>query len=227
VVGEIVLAVADQDHHAADDVRLVAGRTRRVAEFLHASLINGVVDGRAAAGARAVDFVAQEAGVAGERLDDLRLVVEGHDEGFVFAVAEDAEEEVVGGVLLELDAVADAVGSVHEHANTQRQIGLFAEIADVLGNVVVEDFEVLLVERGDQLVAAVEDSEEDVHKIDLDGDDRLAFGDGLLRVLLLGILLLRILRRRRGRSLLLGEKENATQQNDRGESTQETEAHVH
>ena len=112
VRGEIVVAIADENHDAAHDVGLVAGRARRMAQFIVARGIDGVVNGGAAAGAGLEDFVAQGAGVAGETLQDLRLVVEGHDEGFVFVVAQDAEEEIGGGFLFEFEAVADAVGSV-------------------------------------------------------------------------------------------------------------------
>src|SRR5579885_2871870 len=84
VLREIVLAVADENHDAADDVGLIAGRTRRVAELLFTSFVAGVVDGGAAAGAGLDDLVAQQAGVVGKGLENLRLVIEGHDEGFIF-----------------------------------------------------------------------------------------------------------------------------------------------
>ena len=121
-----------------------------MAEFLHAGLINGVVDGGAAAGAGADDLVAQQTGIGGKRLNHLRLIVKSHHECFVFAVAHHAEEEIISSVLLKLDAVADAVGCVEQHADAQRQVGLPAEITNILGNVVVEDFEILLFEGQEQ-----------------------------------------------------------------------------
>ena len=75
----------------------------------------------------------KHAAIAGESLNDLRLVIESHGESLIFAAAQDAVEKIDGGFLLELDAVADAVGSVQKHADAQWQIGLLAEKTDFLG----------------------------------------------------------------------------------------------
>src|ERR1700730_9467761 len=98
-----------------------------MAELLGTGIVNGVVDGGAAAGAGLDDFVAQASGIIGERLDESGLIVEGHDESLILIVADHAEQEGGGGVLLEFKAVADAVGSVHEQADAEREIGLAAE----------------------------------------------------------------------------------------------------
>src|SRR6267143_600272 len=73
----------------------------------------------------------------GERLDDLRFVVEGHHKGFIFIAAQHAKQKINRSVLLKFDAVADAVGSVQQHADAQRQIGLLAEVTDFLWSFVV------------------------------------------------------------------------------------------
>src|SRR5690242_14396673 len=101
-----------------------------MAQLLHTGIVNRVVDRRAAASARLGDLVAQSARIPGEGLDDLRLVVEGHYKGFIFVAAQDAEKKVDGSVLLKLDAVANAVGGVQEHADAQGQVGLLAEVTD-------------------------------------------------------------------------------------------------
>src|SRR5260221_11078386 len=134
-------------------------------EFLDAGLVDGVVNGGAAAGASAQDLVAQFAGVWGEALNDLRLVVERHHEGLVLAAAQDAKEKIVCGVLFKFDAVANAVGSIQQHANAQWQVGLPAEGADFLSVVVVQNFEVRFIQAGNKLIAAVENPEKQLHQV--------------------------------------------------------------
>src|SRR5260221_14353156 len=144
-------------------------------EFLDAGLVDGVVNGGAAAGASAQDLVAQFAGVWGEALNDLRLVVERHHEGFVLAAAQDAKEKIVCGVLFKFDAVANAFGSIQQNANAQWQVGLPAEVADFLSVVVVQNFEVRFIQTGNKLIAAVEKREEKNHPVHRDWKHRLAF----------------------------------------------------
>src|ERR1700744_187772 len=183
VRGEIVVAIADDDHDAADDVRLVASRARRMAELFFARIENRVVDSGAAAGARLDDFIAETAGVVGESLEDGGLVVEGHDERLIFVAAQDGEEERGWGVLFEFEAVADAVGSVEQEADGEREIGLFAEIANGLRDLVVGNFEIVFFEVGDEFVAAIENGEENVDEIDGLNDARLVglVGGSLIR----------------------------------------------
>lgn len=159
----------------------------------------------------------------------MRLVVKGHKEGFILAVAKNAEEEIVGGVLLEFEPIADAVGSVKQHADAKGEIGLFTEVTNVLRRVVVEDFEVLLFEIGDEFVAAIENGEEDVDEIDrnLNGEARflrrfLSRGRGRL-----GILSGRILFRGIRCGLrLLGRNEKARQKENYREQSNRAVAHV-
>src|SRR2546429_426385 len=119
-----------------------------MAQLFQARFIDRVVNSGAAARARLGDLVTQCSGVAGEALDDLRLVVEGHRKSLIFIAAKHAEQKIDGSVLLELDAVANAVGSVQQHADAQRQIGLPAEITDFLRSLVVPNLEVALFELG-------------------------------------------------------------------------------
>ena len=151
-----------------------------MAEMFLASFIDRVVNGGAAAGACADNLIAKGTCIAGEGLNDLRFIVEGHDEGFVPAVAQNAEEEIRRGVLLELDAVADAVGGVDEHADAERQVGLFAEVTNLLLRFFVEDLEILFFEVGDKFVAAVENGEENVDEVDHRAESGLAFLCGFL-----------------------------------------------
>jgi hypothetical protein len=73
----------------------------------------------------------------------------------IFAVTNDVEEERCGSILFELDAIADAIRSVEQHADAQRQVGLLAEVANGLRFIVVEDLEVVLAEVWHQFIAAV------------------------------------------------------------------------
>ena len=113
---------------------LMTTRTRRtsllvlvsgaVLEEIGARLIDGVVESRGAAGALPLDDVAQQVQVAGEILDDLGLVVDGHQEGLVLAPANHIEQKIDGRLLLELQALANAIGSVEQQADAQGQVGL-------------------------------------------------------------------------------------------------------
>jgi hypothetical protein len=70
-------------------------------------------------------------------------------------MAQDAEEEIGGGILFELQAVANTVGSVEQHAYAQGKIGLPAEIANFLERFIVKNFEVGFLQVGDEFIAAV------------------------------------------------------------------------
>ena len=127
-----------------------------------ASVVDGVVNGSAAPGAGLVNLIAEKAAIACERLDDLRLLVKGHRESLISPPTEDAVEKIDGSFLFEFDAVSNAVGSVQKHANSQREIGLFAEETDFLGGVIIADFKIALIEVGNEFVAAIENSKQNV-----------------------------------------------------------------
>src|SRR5215475_1036252 len=109
VIGKIVFAVADENHDATNRIRLVTGRERRIAEVLCASVVNRVINSRAASGFRANDLVTQHTGIAGKALNDLRLIVKGHGESLIPATAQNGVEKIYRSVLLKLEAVANAV----------------------------------------------------------------------------------------------------------------------
>jgi len=50
----------------------------------------------------------------------------------IFAAAKDGIEKIDGGVLLKFEAVANAVGSVEQQADAQRNVRLAAEVLDGL-----------------------------------------------------------------------------------------------
>src|SRR2546423_4155116 len=73
------------------------------------------------------------------------------------------------GVLLELDAIANAVGRIHQQADAQRQVRLPAEVADALRSFVIKNFEIIFFQIGNELVAAGEDPQQKDHKEDRGG----------------------------------------------------------
>jgi len=96
-------------------------------------------------------LVAQCSGIASEALDDLRFVVEGHHKSFIFIATKHAEQKMTEASCSNLMR-RDTVGSVQQHADAQRQIGLPAEITDFLRSLVVPNLEVALFEFGTSLL---------------------------------------------------------------------------
>ncbi len=91
---------------------------------------------------------------------------------------EDLEEELDGGLLLELEALADGAGGVEHDADAQGQVGLLGEADDGVGRLaVVEQAEVLLLEAGDEVAVLVGDGEDEVDFVDAD-DDGTVMGSG-------------------------------------------------
>src|SRR5207245_11616983 len=107
--------------------------------------------------------------VAGEGLNDLRLVVEGDDESVIFFAPQHAEKKIDRSILLELEPVANAVGSVHQDADAQRQIRLLAEEANLLRFAFVKNFKVNFIQVGHQFVAPVQHGEKHVDESDFPG----------------------------------------------------------
>ena len=96
--------------------------------------------------------------------------VETLDEGTVVEV-EDLEEELDGGVLLELEALADGAGGVEHDADTQWEIGLLSELHDGRGRTaVIEQAEVFALEAGDEFALLVGDREDEIDFVDLNLD---------------------------------------------------------
>ena len=101
-----------------------------------------------------------------------------------------------------------------KQADAEREIGLLAEIADGLRDLVVGNFEVVFLEVGDEFVAAIENGEEHVDEVDGLGDARL---------LLLGADL-DSRRRRRARVAARGRWRRAEDEESTRESTEISDA---
>ena len=142
-----------------------------------------------ASGALALDGVAQSVEIVGVILNDFGLIVEGHQEGLIAAAANHVKQEIERGVLLETQALADAVRGVEQEADAQGQIRLAAEGIDGLRGAVVEHSEIFFLQIGDELLAFIHDGELHVHQVGGGGDS------GRGRARLRG----RLLDRRRGR----------------------------
>ena len=120
-----------------------------------AGVDGGLVDG-------AFDF-AGAVGVVGEQVD---VDVEGDEEGLVLG-GEDVVEELGAGLLLEGEDVLLAAGGVEQDADGEGEILFLGEVLDGLGDLVLEDAAVVLVEVGDEAVL-VADGEVDVDEVDVD-----------------------------------------------------------
>src|SRR6185437_7639033 len=103
----IVVAVADE-HDDAANVFVGALGKRRI-EKLFRSHIERVIQGRTAAGALISYRVAENADVVRVILNHLRLIIERHKERLVLERPDHTIEKVNRGVLLELEARANAV----------------------------------------------------------------------------------------------------------------------
>ena len=161
----VVVAVGDEDEGAADGAGLLQGE-----HLVSAGLVEGVEEGGAAAGTQLADALVEEVDVVGEVLREIGLDVEAFDEGAVVEV-KDLEEELDGGVLLELEALADGAAGVEHDADAQGEIGLLGEAEDgEWRTAVVEEAEVLTLEAGDELALLVGDGEDEIDFVDLDAD---------------------------------------------------------
>ena len=108
--------------------------------------------------------------VADRFLDDFRCLrqsahivgrgVEADHHGLVLLRPDDALDELAGGLLLEPEAVADAVAGVDQHADAQRHVGFLAELGDFLPALVLDDLEVFFVQIHDESALLVGDREE-------------------------------------------------------------------
>jgi hypothetical protein len=135
-----------------------------------AGLVERVKERGAAAGAQLADAGIQQIDAVGEVLRDVGLHVKALDEGAVVRV-QDLEQEVDGGLLLKLKALADRAGGVHHDADAQRQVGLLLEADHALrGAAIVQQAEVLLLQTGDEVAVMVGYGEDEVDDARVDGD---------------------------------------------------------
>src|SRR5712691_9947060 len=125
-IAAVVVAIGYDDQHPAY-VWIRAGRQRRFIQQLLAGRVNRVVQRRAAAGALFQDRVAEIAGIPAEILDDLGTIVECHQKRLIFSTPQSVEKKIDRRILLELQAVPNAVRGVQHHADAERQIGRLAE----------------------------------------------------------------------------------------------------
>ena len=56
----------------------------------------------------------------------------------------------VGRLLLEPEAIANAVAGIDQDGQAQRQVGFGGELDDLLGLLVLEDLEIVFAEVGDE-----------------------------------------------------------------------------
>src|SRR5260370_20532591 len=143
-----------------------------------AGLVEGIEERWAAAGAELEDALVEQGDVVGEALRDVDLDVKALDEGEVAAMKY-LTQELDGGVLLELEALADRTGGVQHDADAEGEIGLLSEGEDRdRGVAVVEQAEVLAFEAGDEAAFFVGDGEDEVYFVGLnfDGGDGSAGG---------------------------------------------------
>ena len=166
----VVVTVGDDDEGAADGTVFLEGE-----HLVAAGLIESVVERGASAGTELADALIQQIDVVGEGLGDVGLDVKAFDEGAVVAM-EDLEEELDGGVLLELEALADGGAGVEHNADTERKIRLLLKAKDGDGGMaVVEEAEVLALEAGDEMAFFVGNGEDEIDFVGLNFDG----GDGL------------------------------------------------
>ena len=171
--GVVVVAVGDEDEGTTDGEG-IAEREHLIAT----GFVERVKERGTAAGTKLADALVEEVDVVGEALGEVGLDVEAFDEGAIVEV-EDLEEELDGGVLLKLEALADGAGGVEHDADAQRQIACEGEVADADGRaVIVEQAEVVLLEVGDEVAFFIGDGEDEIDLVGLyaDGGDSSAPG---------------------------------------------------
>ena len=163
----VVVTVGDENEGAADGDFVAEGK-----HLLVAGLVESVEQGGAAAGAEFADALIEEVDVVGEGLGDVGLDIEALNEGAVVDV-QHLEEEFDGGVLLELEALADRAGSVEHDADAEGEIGLLLEVLYGCGwGAVIEQTEVFAMEAGDEAAFLIGDGEDEIDFVDLDFDGR-------------------------------------------------------
>ena len=98
-------------------------------------------------------------------LDNFRFVVERHQEGHVLPFLRiTLFKKSIACVFFEFETRTDAIGSIEQNAYPQWQIGFAAEESNLLWRSVFQNFEVCLIEVGDEIVAAVSDGSHQMHE---------------------------------------------------------------
>ena len=112
-------------------------------------------------------------------LQKLGLHIKSHNEGRILPWAQCFLEEIDGRFLFEVQAFADTVARVNQHADAQGQVGFPAEEPDVLRVVILEDVEVVLRKVKNHTILFVGHREQNVHQVNANSE-RLLSADGLL-----------------------------------------------
>jgi hypothetical protein len=94
-----------------------------------ASLVEGIEERCAAAGAELANALVEQGDVVGEALRYVDLDVKALDEGEVAAMKY-LTQELDGGVLIELEALADRTGGVQHDSDAEGKIGLLRKDED-------------------------------------------------------------------------------------------------
>ena len=81
-----------------------------------------------------------------------------------------AVDETRGGLLLEPEAVANAIAGVDEDGEAQWQVGFGGELEDVLRLLVFANIEIVPGEVGNKPAAFVGDSKQEVDTVDFEGN---------------------------------------------------------
>ena len=155
-------------------------------KLVAAGEVQGVVEGGAATGAEATHGSGEFLRIVDQVGHELGRGVEAHDHGFVLARADHAGDEVDGGLLLEAEAVADAVAGIDQDGNAERQITFRGELLDGLRPLVLDHLEIVFGEIGNELAFLIGDSKEHVDAVDFQDDTgigRLDAGGFLFRLL--------------------------------------------
>ena len=138
---------------------------------------NGVVERGAAAGTQAFDGLFQywpvspvrsaTSSVEESKLTTMALSCSGRSATL---------DEFGGGFLLEVEALADAVAGIDEDGEAERQVGFGGELDDALRLLVLEDFEIVLREIGDEAALFVGDGEQQVDAVHFKNDAAAVVG---------------------------------------------------
>src|SRR5581483_2496707 len=154
----VVFAVTEQDDGSPHGPGM-----RSIPQFVATGKIQGIVHGRAPAGAQGVHSIGEQFGIVGKVLGNFWSRVETDHERFVVARPDDLVHELDGGFLFEPETVTNRVAGVDQEPNLQRQVCFSAEAANLAGRLVVVHYpEVVLLQVLDIAAVLVGNREHDV-----------------------------------------------------------------
>ena len=121
----IVFAVADDDDGFADGAIGMLAQ-----ELFFAGLVDGVIEGSAAAIAETLNAGGELGNAVGEILRQMALFIKADDKGLVVAGADDVLEKTGGGFFLEGETALHGTADIHEQAEFDGQVGFGTESQD-------------------------------------------------------------------------------------------------